>query len=798
MNITDPLVLPKGTVLTRVEDFPPGLRERLAAQEGEFAISRPQSRTPSRILDSKSAALIQQFETPKTIGQAVAYYSHSVHENAHKILEESLPMLSQLVAGRLLVPANSESANEIKPSVEIGTTVADCNVLDCVQALEDCEIYKVRSRIGVIHALKILRDGALLDTQRMFDREVAILTHLSGSVGPELTGSGVWKNRRYMLLTWCEGVDASTFIADLHHIPVAQRRKRLLEVCSQILRTYSLLHERKVIHADIHPRNILIDEANRINIVDFGLAENEAVSREFGIPVRGGIGFYFEPEYAESIRKGQTPPPATELGEQYSLAALLYLVLTGVQYLDFALTKEEMMRQILEDLPVPLAKRAIGAWPEVEAILFRALNKDPSARFSSVSEFADALSGVQIIEPDREVLPSGRQAWQESAIERTLLQIGWTGKLLESGIQTAPKASLTYGAAGIAYALYRISCQRQDSSLLSLADVWCSRAASALEDDDSFFNPEIEITPEIVGQISPYHTASGIHAVQALISHAMCDFNSQANAIDRFMKMSEKPCENQDLALGHSGTLLVSALLLDTLRDGPLDSTPLLKFGNDTLQSLWRYVDGQPSLREGKTLTYTGIAHGWAGILYATLIWCRLSEAQLPLNLEERLRQLAEYAEPARKGVRWPWVLPHIGHGNANYMPGWCNGNAGQIFLWTLAHQRFRDEKYIDLAEKSALHAWECVGSISNLCCGLAGQAYGLLNLFKHTGDHVWLDRAQELAWHAAAWDADSYAVMKMAPSSLYKGELGVVLLNVDLSAPENACMPFFEPEGWV
>src|ERR1035438_8648845 len=104
MSITDSWVLPKGIVITPVEELPAQLREQIEAQDGDFAISRPQSRTPSRILDPQSAALLREFETPKTIAQAVAYYSRSVGSDPDQTLEDALPMLTQVIAWRLLVP----------------------------------------------------------------------------------------------------------------------------------------------------------------------------------------------------------------------------------------------------------------------------------------------------------------------------------------------------------------------------------------------------------------------------------------------------------------------------------------------------------------------------------------------------------------------------------------------------------------------------------------------------------------------------------------------------------------------
>ena len=714
MSITDPWILPRGIVITPVEDLPAKLREQVDARDGDFAISRPQSRTPSRILDPQSAALLKEFETPNTIGQAIAHYSSAVNSDPEQTLEDALPMLTQLIGWRLLVPPNSEEAEEIQASFQPGVTAVDCEVLQCIQALEDSEIYQVRRPAGTIAALKILRSGSNAEGCRMLEREGAVLRHLAGTVSPVLLDAGVWESRPYLLLEWCEGVDAGTAAAQLHQDRGVEAQKKLFRLCCQILRSYSRLHDQGVIHSDIHPRNIIVDQADRVKILDFGLARQETVNQTFGEPPRGGVGFFFEAEYATAVSRSQQPPCASQLGEQYALAALLYSLLAGAQYVDFSLTKDEMMRQILQDSPVPFARRSVASWPEVESVLAKALSKDPSARFASVSEFADALSTVEVPEGGWFVgTPAADPAELDRLVDRAIARVGFSGNLVHSGLSTAPKASLTYGAAGIAYALYRIACGRQEAALLSLADVWCRRAGSDTDNGDSYYNPEIEITPEIVGSISPYHTLSGVHAVQALVSHAMCDVNAQAAGVEGFMAMSQLPCDNLDLVLGRSGTLLVASLLLDTVADGDLVTPDRLeKFGNHTMESVWREIDKQPPVREGTVISYLGIAHGWAGILYAALNWHRSSGAQLPPHLAERLQQLSECAEPSGRGVRWPWALPQGRRGGpGSYMPGWCNGSAGYIFLWTAAYDVFHDDAYLRLAERAA---WHALGNLPN------------------------------------------------------------------------------------
>lgn len=134
-------------------------------------------------------------------------------------------------------------------------------------------------------------------------------------------------------------------------------------------------------------------------------------------------------------------------------------------------------------------------------------------------------------------------------------------------------------------------------------------------------------------------------------------------------------------------------------------------------------------------------------------------------------------------------------------MPGWCNGSSGYVFLWTLAHKMLRDLNYLSLAEGAAWNAWETPSPIGNLCCGMAGQAYALLNLYKHTGESAWLARARDAASYAVvatneARNRREHEQMALRPESLYKGELGIAVLAADLEHPEHACMPLFELES--
>jgi serine/threonine-protein kinase len=231
------------------------------------------------------------------------------------------------------------------------------------------------------------------------------------------------------------------------------------------------------------------------------------------------------------------------------------------------------------------------------------------------------------------------------------------------------------------------------------------------------------------------------------------------------------------------------------LRDA-LDVEPedLLSYGHQVCESIWKELNGYAPISPKSELTNLGIAHGWAGMIYATLCWSAASGHAIPPALPDRLEQLASFAVPQGRGLAWPWDLAR----QPNTMPGWCNGSAGHVFLWTQAHQALRDVRYLDLAEGAAWHAWEARTGPPSLCCGLGGQAYALLRLYRHSGDSIWLTRARELFTQAAAAAAQQHGQEPLSldsrPESLYKGELGLAVLEADLEQPKFARMPLFEP----
>jgi serine/threonine-protein kinase len=669
--------------------------------------------------------------------------------------------------------------------------VANGTVLELVHLLDDTEVYQVRLGDGGFGALKLHRRHVGPEPPPQLLRERNALLQLGGDPAPRLLEEGAIAGSPFLLTEWCPGIDCRSAAADAWSDTSPEGREFLVGLCLGVAGAYARLHRRGVFHGDVHPRNVLVDPKGGVRLIDFGLARIEGASDPAGGAARGGVPFYFDPELAASLLADGPASPLTAASEQYSLAALLYLLLTGRYYLDFDLERSKALGQILEQPPVPFVERDAPPMLAVEAGLRRALAKDPGERFRSVAELAAALSRAAA--ESRPAAGTGLarrtdgSGELERAAERLVAHAGLDGDWLADGLPMSTP-SVAYGAAGIAFGFYRISCQRDDPELLALADLWTRRAETLAQNPDSFRAPELMLDRGRLDSASPLHAAAGVCAVSALVADARREPDAVLRAAEGFVRHSAE-AQGLDLAFGHAGTLQTCALLYYVMPESSPVARSLVALAERADHRLDEAMAGMPQIAEAAE-RHLGIAHGWAGFLHARLQWSQVRGHAVPAAVERRLEELAALHQPARRGLRWPWLRSDDGTGGGS-MPGWCNGSAGFVFLWSLAASLLDHDRYLDLASGAAWHAWEAPPLAASLCCGLIGRAYALLNLYRVTGDREWLDRARRLGARAAARG-------EFEPErahSLHRGEWALAVLAADLSRPERSAFPFFERE---
>jgi eukaryotic-like serine/threonine-protein kinase len=156
--------------------------------------------------------------------------------------------------------------------------------------------------------------------------------------------------------------------------------KRMAE---QLLLALSYAHRRGIIHRDIKPSNILLTQEGTVKVADFGIARIIEEDDAVGVPGEiVGSARYMSPEQL----RGEDATPRSDV---YSVGVLLYHCLTGRP--PFSGDVRSLARQHIHKDPTPPRKLNRRISPEMEAVILKALQKDPRDRYFSASAMLDDI-----------------------------------------------------------------------------------------------------------------------------------------------------------------------------------------------------------------------------------------------------------------------------------------------------------------------------------------------------------------------------------------------------------------------
>jgi eukaryotic-like serine/threonine-protein kinase len=236
-------------------------------------------------------------------------------------------------------------------------------------------------------ALKFLHERFAQDEQfvERFRREASAA---AGLQHPNVVGvfdRGTYDGSHYIAMEYVEGAALNDLIE--RGLSVGEA----VEIVRQVLAGARYSHANGIVHRDLKPQNVLVDAEGRARVTDFGIAR-AGVSEITQTGSVLGTAQYLSPEQAQGL-------PVTAASDIYSIGVLLYEALTGRVPFEAESPVTVALKQVSER-PRPPSELNPAVSRALDAVVLKALAKDPANRFASADEFLAALD-------DAEADPSG-------------------------------------------------------------------------------------------------------------------------------------------------------------------------------------------------------------------------------------------------------------------------------------------------------------------------------------------------------------------------------------------------------
>jgi serine/threonine-protein kinase len=186
------------------------------------------------------------------------------------------------------------------------------------------------------------------------------------------------RSRRYMVLEWVDGRLLRQILNEQKKFPPERAIRITLALCDAL----GYIHSQGVVHRDLKPENIMVGSNDQVKLIDFGIAANAGSRRLTFAKLTEAMGTpdYISPEQVKGKR-------GDARSDVYSLGIMFYEMLTGKVPFTGPNPFVIMNERLLND-PIPPREVNPEISPQLQEIIYRALERDPNKRYPNAHEFA--------------------------------------------------------------------------------------------------------------------------------------------------------------------------------------------------------------------------------------------------------------------------------------------------------------------------------------------------------------------------------------------------------------------------
>ncbi|MGH2905519.1 MAG: PASTA domain-containing protein [Solirubrobacterales bacterium] len=234
-------------------------------------------------------------------------------------------------------------------------------------------------------ALKVMHERFAQDASfvQRFEREAQAAAGLQHKNVVNVFDRGQVGNTYYIAMEYLQGRS----LKDVINAMGALDPKLATHICMQILAAAKFAHTRGIVHRDIKPQNVMIDDEWNVKVTDFGIAHNPVAGDITQTGQMVGTAQYISPEQAQG-------KPVSSASDLYSVGVVLFEMLTGKVPFDGESSVAIALKHINEQPPRP-SSVVPTVPPAYDAVVMKAMAKSPVERYASADEFASALENAR-------------------------------------------------------------------------------------------------------------------------------------------------------------------------------------------------------------------------------------------------------------------------------------------------------------------------------------------------------------------------------------------------------------------